>query len=215
MEQVTAQRVEEKRAKGVAGRIAELRELAEREPEAARDATWLWFRELGDRRATEELNELFRLGEVPQGLDGPTDGILVVPLIQPVLDRTLTALTSLWMPWQGKRFDAGASRGDNRLTSSARGPARAIWPRYEPKRGPDGLLAFDFETRVEPGKEDPDTDVLVIDYHPVEENPDLLIRRIRDELVQIVPGAHLGKILYRRSSGDYRNLGFFALRPAD
>ena len=74
-------------------------------------------------------------------------------------------------------------------------------------------LAFDFETRIEPGKHDPGTEVLVIDYAPVEENPNLLIRSIRDELVEIVPGANLGKILYRSSEESYTNLGFFALRP--
>jgi hypothetical protein len=197
----------------VAERVAELRALAEREPDAARDATWLWFRELGDQRAENELNELFALGAAPRGLDGPTDGILVVPLIQPALDRALGLLTAAWMPWMGKRFDAAASRGDNRLTGSARWPARVLWPLYGPRAAPDGLTAFDFETYVEPGKQDPGTDVLVIDYAPVAENPRLLIRSIRDELVEIVPGAYLGKILYRGSDGGYTNLGFFALRP--
>jgi len=70
-------------------------------------------------------------------------------------------------------------------------------------------------TRVEAGKDDPDTKVLVIDYAPVESNPDHLIRSIRDELVEIVPGANLGKILYRTGEDEYRNLGFFALRPAE
>jgi len=53
----------------------------------------------------------------------------------------------------------------------------------------------------------------VIDYAPVDKNPGLIIRSIRDELVEIVPGAHLGRILYRR--GDrYDNWGYFALRTA-
>jgi hypothetical protein len=39
--------------------------------------------------------------------------------------------------------------------------------------------------------------VLVIDYESVPENPNLLIRQIRDELVQIVPGANLGKMLVK------------------
>jgi hypothetical protein len=197
----------------VAERAAALRALAEREPDAARDATWLWFRELGDQSAEGELNELFALGRAPSGLDGPTDGILVVPLIQPALDWALRLLTAAWMPWMGKRFDAAANRGDNRLTGSARWPARVLWPMYGPKAASDGLTAFDFETYVEPGKHDPDTDVLVIDYAPVADNPRLLIRSIRDELVEIVPGAYLGKILYRSSDGSYTNLGFFALRP--
>ena len=39
--------------------------------------------------------------------------------------------------------------------------------------------------------------MLVIDYESVPTNPILLIRQIRDELVQIVPGANLGKMLVR------------------
>jgi hypothetical protein len=39
--------------------------------------------------------------------------------------------------------------------------------------------------------------VLVIDYESVPDNPNLLIRQIRDELVEIVPGANLGKMLVK------------------
>jgi hypothetical protein len=47
---------------------------------------------------------------------------------------------------------------------------------------------------------------------PVEQNPDRLIRRIRDEIVEVEDGLFLGKILYRENGGGYSNLGFFALR---
>jgi hypothetical protein len=50
---------------------------------------------------------------------------------------------------------------------------------------------------VEAGKLDPSVDVLVIDYESVRSNPRLLIRQIRDELVEIVPGANLGKMLVK------------------
>jgi hypothetical protein len=50
---------------------------------------------------------------------------------------------------------------------------------------------------VEAGKLDPSVQVLVIDYESVPSNPRLLIRQIRDELVQIVPGANLGKMLVK------------------
>jgi hypothetical protein len=199
---------------GVEERLAGLRTLAESQPGAARDAAWLWIKEAGERGDVAELDEIFRRGNVPSGLDGPTDGILVTPQIHPALDWFIKAVTPLWMPWSGKRFNAASSTGDNRLVDSARVPSKLIWPRYEARDAPEGgKLAFDFETRVEPGKHDPKTQVLVIDYAPIEENPGLLIRSIRDELVEVVPGTNLGKILYRRSSGDYRSLGFFALRP--
>ncbi|NBQ43378.1 MAG: hypothetical protein EBU23_13085, partial [Mycobacteriaceae bacterium] len=75
----------------------------------------------------------------------------------------------------------------------------------------EGKLAFDFKTYVEAGKEDPDVDVMVIDYADVEDNPKLTIRKVRDELVELVPGVYLGKILFKTDSG-YTKLGYFALR---
>ncbi len=199
-------------------RVAALRSLAETDVDEAARQAWGWIEDLGERAgddregAEAELDELFALGRAPKGLDGATEGILVAPLIQPVVDKVARAITGMWMPWQGKRFDAAAGRGDNRLTGQTRWVAKLLWPLYGTKEGPDGeRLAFDFETRIEPGELDPDTEVLVIDYAPVDDNPGLIIKSIRDELVEIVPGANLGKILYRRGGG-YSNIGFFALR---
>jgi hypothetical protein len=216
MEQATAtkRRFKPGEQTPVAKRVEELRSLAKKETDVARDAAWEWFKELGERRDEQALNEVFALGKAPKGLDGQTDGILVVSLIQGVLDRGVGMLSKAYLPWKGKRFDAANNRGDNLLTGLTRYPAKLIWPRYETKAVPGGRAAFDFETRIEPGKHDPETDVLVIDYAPVESNPDHLIRSIRDELVEVAGGAHLGKILYRTGEDSYRNLGFFALRPA-
>jgi hypothetical protein len=218
-EQATVERIASRfRSKAespVAERVEQLRDLAKKEPEAAQVQTWSWFEELGEARDEEQLDQIFALGKTPKGLDGPTDGILVVPFIQGALDRGLSLITMAWMPWNGKRFDAANDRGDNILTGSARWAAKLIWPRYGTKPMEGGRAAFEFETRVESGKHDPDTKVLVIDYAPVESNPDHLIRSIRDELVEVVPGANLGKILYRSGEDEYRNLGFFALRPAE
>lgn len=217
MEQATAERTTSQRTgppEEMDERLTELRKHAKKEPDAARDEAWIWFKQLGRERDEAALDALFARGKAPKGLDGPTEGILVVPLIQGILDHGLSLVTAVWMPWSGKRFDAKANRGDNLLSESAHWPAKLLWPRYSTKEVEDGLAAFEFETRVEPGKHDPDTDVLVIDYAPVTDNPDLLIRKIRDELVEIAGGAHLGKILYRTGDDRYSNLGFFALRPA-
>jgi hypothetical protein len=202
----------------IATRLAGLRERAEADVDGAAREAWAWIEELGDLAKSDRvageagLDELFALGRAPKGLDGATEGILVAPLIQPLVDRVAGAITSAWMPWQGKSFDAASARGTNRLTGATRWVAKLLWPLYGTKSGSEGeRLAFDFETRVEPGMHDPDTDVLVIDYAPVDDNPRLIIKAIRDELVEVVPGANLGKILYRRGSG-YTNIGFFALR---
>lgn len=199
-------------------RVADLRELAATDAVGARDAAWEWFERLGrltaDHRVAgeAELAELFACGRPSHGIDGPTEGILVAPLIQPAVDAFARALTSVWMPWMGKRFDAAAQVGDNRLVGSVRWVGRLLWPLYATREAEDGRLAFDFETRVEPGGIDPAVDVLVIDYAPVASNPRLIIRSIRDELVEIVPGAHLGRILWRKRDGGYTNIGYFALR---
>ena len=200
-----------------AERVAGLRELATTDPVGAQDAAWGWFERLGrlaadDREeASRELADLFGCGQPSRGIDEPTDGILVAPLIHPVVDAIARRITAVWMPWMGKSLDAAAQRGTNRLTGSTRWAGRLLWPRYSTRPAADGRLAFDFETRIEPGAAEPRVDVLVIDYEPVEENPDFIIRHIRDELVEIVPGAHLGRILYRTKDG-YNNIGYFALR---
>ena len=91
-------------------------------------------------------------------------------------------------------------------------PSKLLWPLYRMKDAKDGKLAFDFKTYEDAGKDDPDLQVMVIDYADIEDNPTLVIRSIRDELVQIVPGAYLGKILFRTPSGRYEKIGYFALR---
>lgn len=200
-------------------RVAALRDLARADPVGAQDATWAWFERLGkaaadDRAgAADQLADLFSCGQPSRNLDGPTDGILVAPLIHPRVDALARILTHFWMPWQGKRFNAEANLGDNRMVGSFAFVGRMLWPLYSSRSGPGGRLAFDFETRIERGGIEPAVDVFVIDYAPIEKNPGLIIRSIRDELVEIVPGTHLGRILYRRGDG-YDNWGYFALRTA-
>jgi hypothetical protein len=90
---------------------------------------------------------------------------------------------------------------------------RAVWRRYTPEYvGPDRVEAFPFRTRVAPGELDPGVDVLKIDYD-FEANPDFMIRRILDELVQVAPGRYLGRVLLRLN-GRFRPIGFFSLRSA-
>ena len=194
-------------------RLAALRSQAKSDPKSAQEETWAWIEELGRSSDGDTLEELFSLGTAPSGLDGLTDGILVCTLTNPLVDTPVRLLTSMWMPWQGKSFDAGQAKGINRMTVSSQLPARLLWPLYGMKDAPDdGKLAFDFVTRVEPGKIEPKVDVLVIDYEPVTENPDLVIRQIRDELVELVPDTYLGRILFRLPRDRFANIGYFALR---
>ena len=116
------------------------------------------------------------------------------------------------MPWAGKQFDSATDSGDNLLARSAKWPARLPWPAYRMRDAGDHLAAFDFQTRVAQGKLDPGTDVLVIDYAPVDSNPLLVIKQVRDELVEVAPGAHLGKMLWRHKQDRYSLAAYFALR---
>jgi hypothetical protein len=196
-----------------AARLAGLRKLAATDPVKAQEETWSWIEELGSKSDADVLEELFALGTAPSELDGPTDGILVCTLTNPLVDMPIRMLTGMWMPWQGKTFDDANASGINRMTVSSQLPARLLWPLYGMKDAPDdGKLAFDFVTRVEPGKIDPKVDVLVIDYEPVSENPDMVIRQIRDELIELVPDTYLGRILFRLPRGRFSNIGYFALR---
>ncbi len=202
---------------GVAGKLEWLRDSVKAQPEGAADSTWAWIDDLAERAKTDsagadsELNELFRLGTAPTDLHGPTEGMLVMTTTNPKFDAVVRAITALWMPWQGKRFDSEAAKGDNRLTKSTGLVGKLLWPLYSMRDHADGKLAFDFETYVEGGKEDPDVNVMVIDYADIEKNPKLIIRSVRDELVELVPGVYLGKILFSTSSG-YNKIGYFALR---
>jgi hypothetical protein len=115
----------------------------------------------------------------------------------------------------GKGFDAGSSTGINRLRPGAHLPMRLLWPGHQPRpaEGAHAVEAFPFRTRIEPGVLDPGTNVLVIDYD-FEASPAFIIRRIRDELVQVEDGFYLGKVLMRWR-GEMRRIGFFSLRRAE
>jgi len=203
----------------VAERVATLREQAREDPQGARDEAWDWISDLGRRAVSDragalaELQELFVCGQPAEGIEGQTEGILVTWTMHPVSDKVIGSVTNAWMPWLGKKFFSVEKRGINTLTNSARWPAKLLWPLYSTGDSPLGRAAFDFVTYVEAGKLDPSVDVLVIDYESVSTNPRLLIRQIRDELVQIVPGANLGKMLVNVPRRTQPILGlYFALK---
>ena len=202
--------------------VRALQELARTEPAVARREAWAQIRLAGQRAArrraevAETLERLFSLGVAPEPrLDGPLRGLFVTPAVHPAGDPLLRAVLSAYLPWVGKRFNAGAGSGENLLERSGRFAVKLAWPGYQLDDAGDGrhLAGFRFHTRVAPSELDTSLDVLKIDYDRPD-NPSLLVRDVLDELVQIVPGAYLGKMLVRRQ-GRFRLTGWFALQPPE
>lgn len=201
-----------------------MRELAGTDASAAQEQVWtvidsLRERANGDEReaAIASLNQLFQMGGTPTGLNGPTDGMLVATTTNKALDVAAKALTDYWMPWRGKSFNADGNSGENRMTESSAVVGKLLWPLYSMRSGDDGKAAFSFDTFTEPGVEDSEVTVLVINYSSIKDNPTLVIRSIRDELVELVPGAYLGKIFFKipglpGMKGRFDRIGYFALR---
>jgi hypothetical protein len=212
----------EPRAEEVERYVGALQALAESDPDLARRQVWAQIRLAGMRagrrrdEAHDSLSRIFRLGTLPEPmLDGRFDGVPITPTTFAATDPILRALSSLWMPWLGKRFDAETATGDNVMLPSARLPAKLLWPGYRFRSLGDGrYAAFRFRTCAGAGVVDRDRRVLKIDYD-WDENPGLLIRDILDELVQVVPDVYLGKALLKRGEPartSWRLVGYFALQ---
>jgi hypothetical protein len=208
----------------VAERVAHVKERSEMDPQAAQNAVWGWFQRVGRRlpspAAQAELAELFTTSTPATSVDGQTEGMLVGWLPRhPGLDRagkglhaaakTVTIRLGI-LPWLGKRFDAQAKRGTNSISRLG----LLVRPITKVRKASSGRKAhyeaFPMTNWVEPGKLDPNTDVLVIDYASLPDNP-WPVSRIRDELVEIVPNTYLGKMLWHQDDGYYL-LAYFALK---
>jgi hypothetical protein len=204
----------------VTERVAHLNQLAGTDPQAAQDAVWGWFQRVGAQlpspEAQAELDELFTTSTPATGVDGQTEGLLVGWVTRhPALNRGGNGLHALAravtirlgvLPWLGKRFDAQAKNGTNSLSRLG----LLARPIAKVRKAGDHYEAFPMTNWVEKGKTDPGTDVLVIDYASVPDNP-WPVSHIRDELVQIVPHTYLGKMLWHQGD-DYYVLAYFALK---
>jgi hypothetical protein len=158
------------------------------------------------------LNEIFRLGQPPAiALDGPYAGELVALNIAPGLTQFAEWQLAQWMPWKGKTLHDGA--GDNIFSRDSYSLAHILWPFYRryTNVGPQTFRAFTFHTYIASGLQDPDRQVLKIDY-ALSENPAFSIRRVLDELVQVDNDYYLGKAHLHWLWGSWQMVAFFALR---
>ena len=164
-------------------------------------------------RTLSALNSVFRSGIVPSTpLDGRYDGQLMALDIAPGVTRVVEGITSRWLPWKGKRFEAATSRGDNIFTRDSLKFTRVLWPFY---RGvvddrPGTYRAFVFHTSTGPGLLDTDRQVLRLDYN-IPGNPKRTLRRILDEVVEIGDGVYLGKAYVRWWWGKWQLVAYFGL----
>lgn len=199
-------------------RLERLRAFAQQDLPVAQREMWAWVIEAGSRAmadrslALAELDALFHAGSARFQLDGPTQGALVATTMHPAADRMIAGLTQTWMPWLGKTFDSANQAGRNLLQKNAHWPTKFLWPRYQMQVKSRNLVAFDFKTYVEASKVDGGQEVLVLDYETVPTNPAFVIQRVRDELVELISGVYLGKILWRQRSKQYPLIGYFALK---
>jgi hypothetical protein len=163
------------------------------------------------QNALEILERLFRLGTVPAP-DGRYEGELVGLSTGLLSDPFFEWLTRIYLPWQGKTFDAANHTGDNVFSENvwSRGMSMLGWPEYRiPTGDPPGTVrVFPFKTRPAAGIENPGEQVLRIEYAD-SPNP-LPVRRMVDEVVELPGGYLLGKA-HMRGLRELRRVCYFGL----
>lgn len=197
-------------------RLADLRQLAETQPQAARAEAWAWLTSMDSRRESARLDALFRLGTPPASPDGDCEGEVLGlsgSRFMDVVDAAVRLGKLLGgIGWTGKSFDAATGTGFNRLTRTSRIPMFLAMPRYGFEVRGGELIGFRFDHRIEPSPLTPEVEVRAITYdNPAYGNP-LVLPRTRDELVELVPGCMLGRALLRPEDGPWGIVAYFALR---
>lgn len=127
------------------------------------------------KRGFDALNEIFRAGSPPNPLlEGDYKGQLVALDVAPGLNQFIEMITSRWMPWKGKSFDAARASGINSFTRDSLLLAQVFWPLYRDYKDEsvERYRAFTFRTSLAPGLTDPDRQVLKMDYN-ITGNPSL------------------------------------------
>lgn len=150
--------------------------------------------------SAEELGGLYQAGHVPANLavlNGATRGrMLAVTALDgsPLAGLVRVIAASRFFPWEGKSFDTRARKsghGDNCLRLPF---YRGHW--------------FGFRTRFGRSLLD-GAECIMLDYDSVA-NP-RPVRRICDELREVVPGLYMGPAMWRRRKGGPLLLLWFAL----
>ncbi len=197
-------------------RLKELRELTTKRPEAGKQAAWEFLKELQEPSQFYRLPMLFAEGNgEAEAPNGDTEG-MVMNLHGSALMRTINGAVLVGqflggMGWTGKTFNPETGTGYNRITRSATIPTRIVMPHYKLKKQGDELLGFDFHHRIDRSPVAPHLKVRAITYdEPAFKNP-LILPKVRDEIVEMVPDVFLGRVLYKGKYG-WDIVGYFAVR---
>ncbi len=169
------------------------------------------------QRGLALLNDIFREGHLPtHALNGRTAGEMIGVNISRTLTPIVESFLKRRMPWVGKLFDANNAQGDNIFWRSALPAFRFCFPFYRNYHddGAKTIRAFSFRTYVGKGMQDPDRDVLKIDYNN-KSNPASSMRRILDELVQVDDNFYLGKAHVRWWWGKWQQIFYFTLQVTE
>lgn len=203
-----------------AEKLAALRELAKTNSHAAAKEAWKWLEGFPKETQPPRLAALFAEGTPPseESVEGDCEG-MVIGLFGRTWLRGLDGLARLGRllggpGWAGKTFQMNTLTGYNRLTRGAYIPFMLAVPNYRLQRRRDEWLGLYFDVAYEPSSLDRERTVLAIRYeHPRHRNPELL-RRTRDELVELIPGICLGRVILTSGVGrsDHELVGHFALR---
>ncbi|MBJ7329705.1 MAG: hypothetical protein JHC95_07405 [Solirubrobacteraceae bacterium] len=201
--------------------LAELRALAAEAPHRAHAETWRWIGELSAADARERLTALFPLGFASSAPRGDTEGLLVGKLFNGPGARVVNFSNAvgkrIGLGWRGKTFDAESGTGYNRITRATWLPMLLLTRGHRFRRiaGSSELQGFGFDHEIGRSPYPPHPEVRAITYAKrAYRNPHrspMMVRQTRDELVELVPGVYLGRVLLDHRNA-WRHVGFFAVR---
>lgn len=194
--------------------VESLRTLHAKSAAKAKALAWELFQELQKPSQQYRLAGVFAEGTAPESPHGDCEGINMNLYGNRVL-RGLDYLIRLGqmlggMGWAGKTFHANGT-GYNRLTPGTKFAAMAVMPHYKLRKINGELIGFDFYHCIDNSPVAPNIPVRSLNYASPEHNNPLILPRTRDEIVEIVPGVYLGRVLIRDNFG-WNLSGYFGLR---
>lgn len=197
-------------------RVAALRELAQHDAAFARDAGWHMLLDLGRRDDRTALHELWLAGDVPSIPPGRTLGKNLGRQHSTPAARRTNLVNRIDDPWIGKTI--GEHEGYNRLKLHSAPLVYALARKVPPRLEGRELALFGFDVETTSGAIEPTREVMALKYDPARHgNPAggiLPLARIRDEIVELIDGLYVARVLYREG-GQFKHIGAFALRRID